>query len=62
MLEIKGLRATVDGWNAACQRGMDDAFGRPPGSMMPILRPPFSAGLIWANERPPPPSGTNTGS
>jgi len=34
-------------WNAACAQGRDDAFGRPPGSMVPIAEPPFSAAEIW---------------
>jgi succinate dehydrogenase/fumarate reductase flavoprotein subunit len=41
------FRSTIDGWNAACAAGIDKAFGRVPGSMMPIAQPPFSAGWVW---------------
>jgi len=41
------LAATVARWNAACAAGRDDDFGRPPGSMLPIATPPFSAAEIW---------------
>jgi succinate dehydrogenase/fumarate reductase flavoprotein subunit len=39
--------ATIAAWNAACAAGADRAFGRPPGSMMPIAEPPFSAAKVW---------------
>ena len=29
------------------EAGADDDFGRPPGSMVPIVTPPFYAGQIW---------------
>jgi succinate dehydrogenase/fumarate reductase flavoprotein subunit len=41
------LRATVAQWNAACSRGRDEAFGRPPGTMMPLDTPPYYGGEIW---------------
>jgi succinate dehydrogenase/fumarate reductase flavoprotein subunit len=41
------LVATVETWNAACRAGADPEFERPPGSMMPILEPPFSAARVW---------------
>jgi succinate dehydrogenase/fumarate reductase flavoprotein subunit len=41
------LQQTVARWNADCARALDDQFGRPPGSMMPITEPPFSAAPIW---------------
>ena len=39
--------ATVADWNAACAQRIDRTFGRPPGSMMPIAEPPFSAAPVW---------------
>lgn len=41
------LRHTVAQWNASCLMMQDKQHGRPPGSMMPILEPPFSAAPIW---------------
>jgi succinate dehydrogenase/fumarate reductase flavoprotein subunit len=41
------FNASVDAWNAACAAGLDRAFGRPPGSMLPIREPPFSAAQVW---------------
>jgi hypothetical protein len=41
------LAATVGDWNAACAAGRDAAFGRPPGSMLPIATPPFYAAKVW---------------
>ena len=46
-LDPDTLGATVERWNAACAAGRDDEFGRPPGSMLPIRRPPFSAASAW---------------
>jgi succinate dehydrogenase/fumarate reductase flavoprotein subunit len=40
------LKSTVDAWNADCEQGSDREFGRPSGSMMPILKPPFHAANI----------------
>lgn len=39
-------RAVAD-WNAACDAGADSAFGRPPGSMVPIRKPPYSSASVW---------------
>ncbi len=41
------FRATIAEWNAGCAANIDKAFGRVPGSMMPIAEPPFSAGSVW---------------
>jgi succinate dehydrogenase/fumarate reductase flavoprotein subunit len=46
------LATTVADWNAACadgrgHRGRDAAFGRPPGSMLPIATPPFYGARVW---------------
>jgi len=46
-LDCANLAATVAQWNAACAAGIDRDFGRPPGSMMPIAQPPFSAAKVW---------------
>lgn len=46
-LDEERLRASIDAWNAACTEGSDRAHGRPPGSMMPILEPPFSGAAVW---------------
>ncbi len=34
-------------WNAACAAGVDDDWRRPPGSMMPIAKPPFTYAPVW---------------
>lgn len=46
-LDPAGLARTIADWNAACAAGRDEAFGRPPGSMMPIATPPFFAAPVW---------------
>jgi succinate dehydrogenase/fumarate reductase flavoprotein subunit len=46
-LSPAALAATIADWNAACAGGKDAAFGRPPGSMLPIATPPFYAGRVW---------------
>lgn len=46
-LDPARLTETIARWNAACAAGSDEAFGRPPGSMLPIATPPFSAAEIW---------------
>ena len=46
-LDRGNLAATVAQWNAACAEGTDRAFGRPAGSMLPIVEPPFSAAAVW---------------
>jgi succinate dehydrogenase/fumarate reductase flavoprotein subunit len=46
-LDRDTFNASVAAWNAACADGMDREFGRPAGSMMPILQPPFSAAKVW---------------
>ena len=46
-LDPRALRATIEAWNGACAAGADREHGRPPGSMMPILKPPFSGAPIW---------------
>jgi succinate dehydrogenase/fumarate reductase flavoprotein subunit len=46
-LDPAALAQTVADWNAACASGQDAAFGRPPGSMLPIATPPFYAASVW---------------
>ncbi len=43
----KNLRQTIDTWNQSCQGGEDDDFGRLPGTMVPISRPPYHAVKVW---------------
>jgi succinate dehydrogenase/fumarate reductase flavoprotein subunit len=46
-LDPAALATTVADWNAACANRKDAAFGRPPGSMLPIASPPFYAARVW---------------
>ena len=46
-IDPAALERTVAAWNEACAAGRDDAYGRPPGSMVPIATPPFSAATVW---------------
>lgn len=41
------LTASIARWNAACDVQRDDAFDRPPTSMMPIREPPFVHADVW---------------
>ena len=41
------LERSVAAWNAACAAGIDAAFGRPQGSMIPIAQPPFHGAPVW---------------
>jgi succinate dehydrogenase/fumarate reductase flavoprotein subunit len=41
------LKETIDRWNALCASGTDEDFGRPQGSMVPIVEPPFIVGRVW---------------
>lgn len=41
------LKATLDRWNAQCDRGADDDFGRLAATMAPIRTPPFYFGEVW---------------
>ena len=42
------LEASVRHWNQMCDRGSDEDFGRPRGSMMAIAKPPFYGAPVWA--------------
>ena len=46
-MEAAVLEATVARWNEVCGEKRDVDFGRPPGTMMKIQRPPFYAGAVW---------------
>ena len=39
--------ASLDRWNAACERGYDSDFERPEPGMFPVKTPPFYVGEIW---------------
>jgi succinate dehydrogenase/fumarate reductase flavoprotein subunit len=41
------LARCVERWNAACAAGRDESFERPPGSMVPIRKGPFSSAKVW---------------
>ncbi len=41
--DVAAVKATVDGYNAACARGRDDEFGRNPQTLQPIVKAPFYA-------------------
>ena len=41
------LENTIERWNDAVEAGDDDQFGRPPGSMMPIRKPPYIIARVY---------------
>ncbi len=41
------LEASLARWNAACESGHDEQYGRPPSSMLPLRKPPFLVGEVW---------------
>lgn len=41
------VQETLDRWNAACEAGSDDDFGRPGSTMIKVKKPPFIVGKIW---------------
>lgn len=41
------FEASIARWNASCRAGTDADFNRPPGTMMPIAKPPFYCGEVW---------------
>lgn len=47
-LDFPTLDRSISRWNELCQRGEDEDFARPPGSMMPIQTPPFYAASVYA--------------
>ncbi|WP_077000998.1 FAD-binding protein [Variovorax sp. KK3] len=46
-IDAAALEATVATWNAACAAGRDDAFGRRPETMAPIVEGPFYLAELW---------------
>lgn len=51
------LKRTVENYNDACKRGVDDAFGRDSATLAPICKPPFYAIICspllgWSNGGP----------
>jgi succinate dehydrogenase/fumarate reductase flavoprotein subunit len=47
-IDAASLEWSVTHWNALCERGRDDDFARPAGSMTPITKPPFYGAPVWA--------------
>jgi succinate dehydrogenase/fumarate reductase flavoprotein subunit len=47
-LDAAALESSIKRWNTLCNSGTDADCGRPPGSMMPIARPPFYGAPVWA--------------
>lgn len=46
-VEASILQATIGRWNALCDKGADDDFGRPPGTMVRLDTPPFVFGAVY---------------
>jgi succinate dehydrogenase/fumarate reductase flavoprotein subunit len=41
------LKSSIERWNALCDRGVDEDYGRPAGTMMKIDQPPYVFGQVW---------------
>ena len=41
------VQASLDRWNAQCERGEDDDFDRPAEMMVPVRKPPFYVAEVW---------------
>ena len=41
------LEDTIERWNLLCDKGTDEDFGRPPGTMVRIDTPPYIYGQVW---------------
>jgi predicted oxidoreductase len=41
------VEAAIARWNAQCAESLDDDFGRPPSSMLPIATSPYYVGEVW---------------
>jgi succinate dehydrogenase/fumarate reductase flavoprotein subunit len=41
------LQRSIDRWNELCDRGSDEDFGRPSGTMMRVDTPPYVFGQVW---------------
>jgi len=46
-LPTEHLAHTIQRWNRLVERGADDDHGRPPGTMLSILHPPFFGVPVW---------------
>ncbi len=46
-LPAEGFAAAIREWNAGVEAGRDPAFGRPPGSLVPVATPPYYAAQVW---------------
>ena len=46
-IEADIFKETIGRWNEQCCAGRDRDFHRPPGTMMPIERPPFYTIPVW---------------
>lgn len=44
---LRRLPETVERWNRQVGAGVDEDWGRPPGTMLPILSPPFHLVPVW---------------
>jgi succinate dehydrogenase/fumarate reductase flavoprotein subunit len=47
-LEADAMMTSITRWNEQCAGNGDADFGRPAGTMMPIIRPPFYGAPVWA--------------
>ena len=47
-LDPEALTEGVGRWNQQCASGADSDFGRPAGTMMRIVKPPFYGAPVWA--------------
>jgi succinate dehydrogenase/fumarate reductase flavoprotein subunit len=46
-LDAYAMKQSVERWNAQCAAGADDDFGRPAGSMMPVVEPPYYGAAVY---------------
>ena len=46
-LDAKAVAVSVARWNALCAAGGDTDFGRPAGSMLPIIQPPYYGAPVY---------------
>ena len=44
---VEVVKDTLDRWNAQCESGKADEFGRPAITMVPVRTPPFYVGEVW---------------
>ncbi len=47
-IDAAAFEQSVARWNALCERGGDEDFARPAGSMTPINAPPYYGAPVWA--------------